>query len=549
VRRAVIFVGAVVVVAGACSDRGGDELQLGPFTTVGVAGPDSTASPDSTVGAATTSATGSTPVAPTLDDRISVAVDVAREIGPISPLIRGVSGGVDAEFLEDVGATANSWGGNPSTRFNYEIGHAWNAGADWEYRNGNYDQRGDAARQFIVESHAGGAAVRLAVPTLGWIARNDDNNTCSFPTAGGCDGGAGLTCERPGTVADPSLANVPSTPEMVRAWITRLVDAGLSIEFVAMDNEPELWGHSHYDVHPSCTTYEEVLSKYLAYADVIREIAPDAQLLGPVACCWYDYWGVAPGAADDRDADYLTWFLDQVRRHDERVGGRSLDLVDVHYYPQSDVYNDETDPQTAARRLRSTRSLWDPTYVDESWIDEPIQFIRRMKKTIAANYPGTGLAISEWNFGADATMNGALAIADVLGIYGREGVQLATYWRHPPAGSPGYFAFKLHGNYDGQGSSFDGVAVETTTSDGGLVVAYAATDDDVIRVMLINKSVDRDLTVPVRVEGAAPEGPVNLYRYSEAVPTGIVHEQLTAAGDPLAVDLPASSITVVELTV
>jgi hypothetical protein len=213
------------------------------------------------------------------------------------------------------------------------------------------------------------------------------------------------------------------------------------------------------------------------------------------------------------------------------------------------VYNDETDPQTAARRLRSTRSLWDPTYVDESWIGQPIRFIRRMQETIAANYPGTGLAISEWNFGADATMNGALAIADVLGIYGREGVQLATYWRHPPAGSPGYFAFKMHGNYDGRGSSFDGVGVETTTSDGGLVAAYAATDDDVVRVMLINKSVDRDLTVPVRVEGAAPEGPVNLYRYSAAVPTDVVHEQLTAAGDPLTVELPASSITVVELTV
>ena len=33
-----------------------------------------------------------------------------------------------------------------------------------------------------------------------------------------------------------------------------------------MDNEPELWGHTHYDVHPACPTYEEILDRYLTYA-------------------------------------------------------------------------------------------------------------------------------------------------------------------------------------------------------------------------------------------------------------------------------------------
>ena len=33
-----------------------------------------------------------------------------------------------------------------------------------------------------------------------------------------------------------------------------------------MDNEPELWGYTHYDVHPECPTYEEILDKYLTYA-------------------------------------------------------------------------------------------------------------------------------------------------------------------------------------------------------------------------------------------------------------------------------------------
>ncbi|MCJ7701080.1 MAG: hypothetical protein MUO62_05820 [Anaerolineales bacterium] len=77
---------------------------------------------------------------------------------------------------------------------------------------------------------------------------------------------------------------------------------------------------------------------------------------------------------------------------------------------------------STAHRLRSTRSLWDLDYIDESWINQPVALIPTMKKWIAENYPGTRLGISEWNWGADETMKGALAIADVLGIYGKEEV-------------------------------------------------------------------------------------------------------------------------------
>jgi hypothetical protein len=146
-------------------------------------------------------------------------------------------------------------------------------------------------------------------------------------------------------------------------------------------------------------------------------------------------------------------------------------------------------------------------------------------------------------------MNGALAIADVLGIYGREGVELASYWQHPPAGSPGYYAFKMHGNYDGRGSSFEGLSVETTTSDVDRVGAYAAVDDarGLLRVMLLNKSPDHAISVPLSVDGAALDGPVSRYQYSADDPTTIVHDAPTADRDTLVLELPSYSITVVEL--
>lgn len=509
-----------------------------PLSDVSSSGPPTTA---------VRSDTATTTVAPG-----DVVVDVLADepLGTISPLIRGVSGGVGVDYLRDVGITVNSWGGNPATRFNYEIGHAWNAGADWEYRNGNYGEEGDAAFNFGLVSAAAGSAVRLAVPTIGWVARDDSNDTCSFPTDdGGCDGAAGHDCQNPGPVADPTTANVPSDPASVAAWVERLVDAGLPIEFVAMDNEPELWGFQHYDVHPQCTTYEEILDTYVTYAEAVRRVAPDAQLLGPVTCCWFDYWNIAPGTSDGRRVDFLRWFLEQVRFHDEASGQRSIDLLDVHFYPQSGVYNDRVDPDTSARRLRSTRSLWDRRYRDESWISTAIAFIPRMLETVDESYPGTGLAISEWNFGADTDINGALAIADVLGIYGREGVDMASYWQFPPEASPGYFAFKMHGNYDGDGSSFTGTAVPAETSDLERVGAYAALDREgrLLRLMLINKDPDEQHDVAVGLAGAAAEPGGRMFRYSSATPGRIVAEPSDADGSSFTVELPASSITLLEL--
>ena len=67
------------------------------------------------------------------DTALTVVVDDRSTIRPINPLIMGMSGDVDAAYIRDVGVTLNSWGGNPSTRYNYRIGHAWNNGSDWEY--------------------------------------------------------------------------------------------------------------------------------------------------------------------------------------------------------------------------------------------------------------------------------------------------------------------------------------------------------------------------------------------------------------------------------
>jgi hypothetical protein len=49
-----------------------------------------------------------------------------------------------------------------------------------------------------------------------------------------------------------------------------------------------------------------------------------------------------------------------------------------------------------------------------------------MRDWVDTWYPGTRLAITEYNWGGLDGLNGALAQADVLGIFGREGLALAT---------------------------------------------------------------------------------------------------------------------------
>src|SRR6185503_2779787 len=100
----------------------------------------------------------------------------------------------------------------------------------------------------------------------------------------------------------------------------------------------------------------------------------------------------------------------------------------MHYYPQG------------GEPLATTRSLWDATYHDPSWIDgwlgEPIALLPRVKTWIATEYPGTETCISEYNFnfGDEGNAAASLVEADVLGIFGAWGVRLAAYWTTPVDG-------------------------------------------------------------------------------------------------------------------
>jgi len=271
-----------------------------------------------------------------------------------------------------------------------------------------------------------------------------------------------------------------------------------------------------------------MLKNFLDYSNAVKDVDPTAMITGPVSWGWPGYIDSALDQGNDSFAThadrtahggvlFLPWFLNQVHNHDIKSGRRSLDILDVHLYPQANgVYGGQTDKETKALRLRSTRSLWDPSYKDESWIATPIYLIPRLQGWIDANYPGTRIGITEWNFGADKQINGGLAIADVLGIFGRENLYLANYWAYPDKNGPGYLAFKLFRNADGMGHGFGDIACSASSIDQDKLSCYAALDSHTgdLTMIVINKMSKATVTAPVEYQGFIPAGTVKMWRCS-----------------------------------
>src|SRR5439155_424132 len=127
---------------------------------------------------------------------------------------------------------------------------------------------------------------------------------------------------------------------------------------------------------------------------------------------WYDQhgWGTFPDRDAHGGADYLTWLLGELQRAESSAGRRLLDVFSVHFYPQGGEFSDDVFPTMQLRRNRSTRALWDPSYVDETWISDVVRLVPRLREWVAAHYPGTATAVTEYNWGAEGHITAANAI-------------------------------------------------------------------------------------------------------------------------------------------
>lgn len=490
---------------------------------------------------------------------------------------RTIFGIAFADADKDLGATAHRWGGNTTTRYNWKIS-SWNTAQDWFWQNIKIDSHD----VFLSKAEKLGGFAAITVPIMGWVAK--DSQSASFPVSkfgpqektdpdhkdwGNGKKPDGKTLIKAG---DPTTTSVKMTPEEVGEWVTKIREADkkrgkrLVYEYI-LDNEPGLWSTTHRDVHPDPMTYDELLSKTIAFGTAIRKADPDAIIAGPASYGWWEYsfsaldhdkgFQLKPDRRAHDDMPLLAWYLKKLAEHEKSTGVRVLDVLDVHIYPQAEGVQGpdgqggdgggNTDRATNDLRYRTTRSLWDRGYEDESWIKEAVYLIPRMKDLIAQNYPGRGLQIGEYNFGAEHHPAGGVALAEVLGRFALNGLSHAYYWKHPKKNSPAWWAFRAYTNYDGKGGHFLERIVPTSSPSGSSI--YASHDEAGKKwvIVALNFKADKPEDASIDLKGCVGPGNVKSFVYTGGE-QGFVSGDAKVEGTAVKAKLPPTSITVIELT-
>ncbi|KAJ7078814.1 glycoside hydrolase family 44-domain-containing protein [Mycena crocata] len=427
---------------------------------------------------------------------------------PISPLIYGVNFPPSASYVHDLGVTMARWGGNAVTAYN-PAGQFTNAGNDWFFENRVADP--PDADAWVGWVKGAGASTLLTVPSLDWVAK--DATSYSYP----------ITQYPVQTSTDPFLANagngllpngswvspVPDPKSVYTSWNSTMAKAwlkGLANKptLVAIDNEIEIASNTHQDMHPVPMGYDEELARVLDFSKAAKDAIPNVLVAAPSTCSWWFYWtseiGFTDNAAHD-NIDFLPWFLDQMAAAEKKGGKRLLDFLDIHYYYQADT--SANDDAAKSLRLRMTRSLWDTTYVDESWVGvspqnhqwDPtiVSLIPRFRTLIDIHYPGTRLSISEFSSTADTDITGGLVTVDMLGIFGQQKLDAATYWGTVDELGPIGLAYWL---YRGFGTTFgaNSAQINLATPKPDTQGVYAATEGGKLSLVIVNKNPDTPIS-------------------------------------------------------
>ncbi len=434
----------------------------------------------------------------------NITIDVSQR-KPISPYIYGVNH-PDWKTMGK-GYTLARQGGNRMTAYNWET-NASNAGSDWHHQNdshlGESNEPGWTARTFMDEAQKNGAAVLLTVPTAGYVSADKDG-----------DGDVNKTPDYINKRFHRSLARKkgnytypPNTKDKVVyqdefvAWIQKVKSAKTPVWF-SLDNEPDLWGHTHQRIWPKNPTYAQIIANNIEFATGIKSAAPKSLVFGPANYGWQGFRRFQD-APDANNRDFLDVYLAAMKAAERKVGKRLVDVLDIHWYPEAQgggiriCFGDgkADKPETQDARIQAPRSLWDPTYVEDSWIaksigNKPIALLPGVQKQIAKQYPGTKLAITEYNYGGANHISGAIAQADVLGVFGRYGVFAANNWGIYGKSRAELAGFRVFLNYDGRGSKFGDLGLNVRGETASLNSVYASTSQKsprTVTVVVVNKA-------------------------------------------------------------
>jgi len=436
---------------------------------------------------------------------VTYTVNTSVDRHPISPYIYGLNNGSYRH------AAFRRWGGNRLSAYNWENNFS-NAGADYINSNddylpyilglatGDYLKPGACIKAFHDTSLAQGAQSAITLPMVGYVSNDGDGTVDS-------------TTELAPSPRWDLVVNVKPTPVSLTPdttdhtiyvneelnYITNTFGAASTatgVQNYIMDNEPGLWVTQFPDMRTNPVTYAELFSKSVNLASTVKTMDATANVFGPELYGFTDYYDLqfATDAGDYTGGNWLVdYYLKAMKHASDSEGKRLLDVFTVHWYTAVGNVGDANDTTmaTSVARMQSTRTLWDSSYVEDSWITSSgfggyLPIVPRIQNSIDTYYPDTKIGITEYDYGGHNHISGGIAQVDAMGIFGNLNMAYASIWPEVT----GYLvpAFEIYRNYNGAGGTFGDTHVYAKSSDT-LSTIYASVDNDSgVHAIVTNKS-------------------------------------------------------------
>ena len=465
--------------------------------------------------------------------RTNITVDIKAERHTISPYIYGIN---DNDGFDGVTATAIRQGGNRYTAYNWENNFS-NAGSDWYHYSDTYlsssDIPADMANRLMEKAASNNIPYRILTLQMAGFVSADNNRAVSESETAPSSRWIPVQFVKGGSFSImPDLNDgIVYMDEYVNHLVQKYGNAasGAGINGYLLDNEPALWSYTHPRVFPQKLPVTELINRSIELSKAVKAVDASCEIFGPVLYGFSAYHSLqeAPDWNVIKTNKGYRWFLDayldEMRKAESAGNKRLLDALDVHYYSEAkglcritDCTN-QSHTECHIARMQAPRTLWENGYYENSWIAQWnksfLPILPNIKRSIDNYYPDTKLAITEYGFGGDTHISGAIAQADVLGIFGREGVYLTALW-HSANNSFPNAAINLYTNYDGKGSAFGSIGVKTeiavqergleSNSNNELSTVYASlnNDESKLTVIVTNKSILNRQEITIKIENA-----------------------------------------------
>jgi hypothetical protein len=465
-----------------------------------------------------------TGAAPTIRVRTEVP---GHKINPAIYGINNLSNFDKATYLAADSAMLGSdrMGGNRMTGYNWENNYS-SAGSDYQHSSDNWMTQnplptatgaGGSVASFVERNLGLGRAPILQLQMAGYVAADGAGTVTPAQAA------PSARWKKVVFAKGSAYSLAPSTTdsfvyldEEVNFLVRKFgrADQG-GLPYYQLDNEPALWPTTHARIHPQSLTMKELLDNSEALSKAVKAVDPSAKVIGYESFGAMEMWtcgSVSAAGSWSECADWAAYkskygwsvaaFLGEMRKRSETAGQRLIDVLGIHWYPEdkgdsrinSGSVADGGTAKDIEARLQAPRSLWDSSYLENSWItgmtgNKPVHILTRTLKSVDTAWPGTRLALTEYNYGGENHWSGGLALADALGVFGKLDLEAANlHTAFSPRLAP---AFRLYRNFDGKGNGFGDTHVPVDNPDSTVFSTYASLDSKnpkLLHVVAINKS-------------------------------------------------------------